>query len=191
MAETLEPGATVRGVAERHGLRPSRLSEWRRLAKDGKLILPAAAGPPGFAPVVPCDAAASGRASEATPAVATASIEIAVGTVSIRRHAGQPDRRDRPGGRIAGMIMPAHRVRILVPTRPVDVRKGHDGLAALVQSALKEDPFTGMVFVFRAKRGDRLKILFWDDEPCRAPDGVDGSRSRHRDVPHWVLSQTH
>jgi len=33
-----------------------------------------------------------------------------------------------------------------------------------VQSALKEDPFTGTVFVFRAKRADRLKILFWDDE---------------------------
>ena len=37
------------------------------------------------------------------------------------------------------MMMPAHKVRILVATRPVDVRKGHDGLAALVQSALKED----------------------------------------------------
>ena len=50
------------------------------------------------------------------------------------------------------MMMPAHKVRILVATRPVDVRKGHDGLAALVQSALQEDPFTGTVFVFRAKR---------------------------------------
>ena len=49
------------------------------------------------------------------------------------------------------MIMPSHRVRILVATQPVDFRKGHDGLAALVQSALKEDPFTGTVFVFRAK----------------------------------------
>ena len=44
------------------------------------------------------------------------------------------------------------------------LRKGHDGLAALVQSMLQEDPFTGTVFVFRAKRADRLKILFWDDE---------------------------
>lgn len=59
-------------------------------------------------------------------------------------------------------MMPSHRVRILVATRPVDFRKGHDGLAALVQSVLKEDPFTGTVFVFRAKRADRLKILFWD-----------------------------
>jgi len=59
-------------------------------------------------------------------------------------------------------MMPSHRVRILVATQPVDFRKGHDGLAALVQSVLKEDPFTGTVFLFRAKRADRLKILFWD-----------------------------
>jgi transposase len=59
-------------------------------------------------------------------------------------------------------MMPFHTVRILVATQPVDFRKGHDGLAALVQSVLKEDPFTGTVFVFRAKRADRLKILFWD-----------------------------
>ncbi|PVH27361.1 IS66 family insertion sequence element accessory protein TnpB [Pararhodobacter oceanensis] len=60
------------------------------------------------------------------------------------------------------MVMPSHRVRILVATQPVDFRKGHDGLAALAQSVLQEDPFTGTVFVFRAKRADRLKILFWD-----------------------------
>lgn len=66
------------------------------------------------------------------------------------------------------MIMPTHQVRILVATQPIDFRKGHDGLAALVQSSLKEDRFTGTVFVFRAKRADRLKMLFWDDEPCRA-----------------------
>ena len=59
-------------------------------------------------------------------------------------------------------MLPAHRVRILVATQPVDFRKGHDGLAALVQSVLDQDPFTGTVFVFRAKRADRLKILFWD-----------------------------
>ena len=41
-------------------------------------------------------------------------------------------------------------------------RKGHDGLAPLVKSVLQEDPFTGTVFVIRAKRADRLKILFWD-----------------------------
>ena len=60
------------------------------------------------------------------------------------------------------MIFPSNRVRILVATQPVDFRKGHDGLAALVQSVLRKDPFTGTVFVFRAKRADRLKLLYWD-----------------------------
>ncbi len=59
-------------------------------------------------------------------------------------------------------MIPSDRVRILVATKPVDFRKGHDGLAALVQSALKEDLFTGAVFVVRSKRMDRLKLLFWD-----------------------------
>lgn len=59
-------------------------------------------------------------------------------------------------------MMPSHTVGILVATQPIDFRKGHDGLAAQVTSVLKEDPFTGTVFLFRAKRSDRLKILFWD-----------------------------
>ena len=59
-------------------------------------------------------------------------------------------------------MTPSHKVRILVAPHPVDFRTGHDGLAAQVQSMLQEDPFTGTVVVFRAKRADRLKILFWD-----------------------------
>ncbi|RRH73407.1 IS66 family insertion sequence element accessory protein TnpB [Falsigemmobacter faecalis] len=60
------------------------------------------------------------------------------------------------------MLIPTQGVRILIATRPVDFRKGHDGLAALVQNMLREAPFTGTVFVFRSKRADRLKLLFWD-----------------------------
>src|SRR6056297_1076935 len=84
------------------------------------------------------------------------------GAAAGRGHAGRPGRRDRARARGVGMIFPTSHVRVLVATRPVDFRKGHDGLAALVQSVLKEDPFTGTVFVFRPKRADRLKILFWD-----------------------------
>ncbi len=43
------------------------------------------------------------------------------------------------------MIFPSNRVRILVATKPVDFRKGHDGLAALVKNELRKDPFTGTV----------------------------------------------
>ena len=60
------------------------------------------------------------------------------------------------------MMLPSNRVRVLVSTRPIDFRKGHDGLAALVSSVLRKDPFTGTVFVFRSRRADRLKLLYWD-----------------------------
>ena len=53
-------------------------------------------------------------------------------------------------------------IRVLVATKPVDFRKGCDGLAALVREALGQDPFSGTIFVFRSKRADRLKILAWD-----------------------------
>lgn len=52
--------------------------------------------------------------------------------------------------------------RVLVATRPIDFRKGAHSLAALAAEVLQEDPFSGVVIVFRAKRGDRLKILVWD-----------------------------
>lgn len=52
--------------------------------------------------------------------------------------------------------------RVLVATRPIDFRKGAHSLAALAADVLGEDPFSGVVIVFRAKRADRLKILVWD-----------------------------
>src|SRR6476620_10640719 len=53
-------------------------------------------------------------------------------------------------------------VRVLIATRPVDLRRGADGLAATVQSVLRQDPFCGTVFVFRSKRADRVKMLVYD-----------------------------
>ncbi len=53
-------------------------------------------------------------------------------------------------------------MRVLVATKPVDFRKGGDGLVALVRGALGEDPFSGTIFVFRSKRADRVKVLAWD-----------------------------
>ena len=52
--------------------------------------------------------------------------------------------------------------RVLLATRPVDFRKGAHGLAALASAVLGEDPFSGVVVVFRCKRADRVKILVWD-----------------------------
>jgi len=60
------------------------------------------------------------------------------------------------------VIGPTGAVRVMVATRPVDFRKGAEGLAALVREAMGADPFSGAVYVFRAKRVDRVKLVFWD-----------------------------
>jgi transposase len=55
-------------------------------------------------------------------------------------------------------------VRVYVACGVTDMRKGFDGLAALVQTALALDPYSGALFVFRGKRGDLLKALLWDGQ---------------------------
>lgn len=55
-------------------------------------------------------------------------------------------------------------VRILVCTQPADMRRSFDGLAALVREHLGADPLSGHLFVFRNRRGDRVKLLYWDED---------------------------
>ena len=51
------------------------------------------------------------------------------------------------------MILPEGPIRVWLATRPVDSRKQHDGLSAVVQTVLGRDPYSGAVFAFRSKRG--------------------------------------
>ena len=60
------------------------------------------------------------------------------------------------------MIGPSGAVRVMVATKPVDFRKGAEGLAGLVRETMRADPFSGTIYVFRAKRADRIKLIFWD-----------------------------
>jgi transposase len=55
-------------------------------------------------------------------------------------------------------------VRIWLATKPTDLRKSFDGLAELVRQQIQVDPFSGHLFVFRNKRADRVKLLYWDDD---------------------------
>ena len=55
-------------------------------------------------------------------------------------------------------------VQVWLAAGVTDLRKGFDGLSALVQLQLAEDPFSGQLFVFRGRRGDRIKVLWWDGD---------------------------
>lgn len=61
-----------------------------------------------------------------------------------------------------GMLIPPGPVRVLMATKPVDFRKGAIGLAALVKEQLGFDPFAGVIYCFRSRRADRVKLVFWD-----------------------------
>ena len=53
-------------------------------------------------------------------------------------------------------------VRVYVCTQSTDMRRSFDGLAAMAEHVLRQDPFSGHLFVFVNRRGDRLKVLWWD-----------------------------
>jgi transposase len=62
------------------------------------------------------------------------------------------------------MIQLTRHMRILVAIEPADFRKGIDGLAAVCRGHLREDPFTGTVFVFRNRRATAVKVLVYDGQ---------------------------
>jgi transposase len=62
------------------------------------------------------------------------------------------------------MIAPSGSARVWLAAGVTDMRKGFDGLAALVQEKLKRDPHSGQVFVFRGRRGDLVKLIWWDGQ---------------------------
>lgn len=53
-------------------------------------------------------------------------------------------------------------IKVYIATKPLDMRKSFDGMAALVTAQLQKDVYSGNLFVFLNKRQDRIKILYWD-----------------------------
>jgi transposase len=62
------------------------------------------------------------------------------------------------------MISPAAGARIWIAAGVTDLRRGFTGLSAAVQSVLQQDPYGGQVSVFRGRRGDLIKLLWWDGD---------------------------
>ena len=60
------------------------------------------------------------------------------------------------------MFFPESQVRIWLYTRPTDMRKSFDGLAAMVKHQLQEDPLSGQLFVFVNRRRTHMKVLYFD-----------------------------
>ena len=77
-------------------------------------------------------------------------------------------------------------LRIFLAVEPADMRKGFDGLSQLVRDRIAQDPLSGHLYVFRNRRRDRIKVLYWDRDgfalwykrlekgTFRFPEAVDG-----------------
>jgi transposase len=61
-------------------------------------------------------------------------------------------------------LAPIAGARVYLAAGATDMRKGFDGLARIVEEKLRRDPFGGQLFVFRGRRGDLIKALFWDGQ---------------------------
>jgi transposase len=80
-------------------------------------------------------------------------------------------------------------VKVWLAAGATDMRNGFDGLAALVQTQLAEDPFSGQLFVFRGKGGDRVKILWWSgDGLCLFAKRLERGRFVWPQATHGVVS---
>ena len=80
--------------------------------------------------------------------------------------------------------------RVLLATKPVDFRKGPEGLTALVRDA-GADPFSGALYVFRSKRADRVKIVWWDGTGlCLFAKRLDEDRFRWPRIEDGVVRLT-
>ncbi|MAO51990.1 IS66 family insertion sequence element accessory protein TnpB [Neopusillimonas maritima] len=62
------------------------------------------------------------------------------------------------------MIAPPFGTRIWLAAGVTDMRRGMNGLAALIQTTLAHDPFSGHIFIFRGRRGDLVKLLWWSGD---------------------------
>ena len=165
VAEAIAPGAVAADVARRHDLAPQHLWNWIRAAKEGRFALPGDEVP-AFVPIGLLEFRAGARARAGGPLYRHRDCDRSRHGAGAGRCGGGRHRSGLARGSavplMSGMLIPPGPVRVLLATKPVDFRKGMNGLAALVQEQLKADPFSGTIYCFRSKRADRVKLVFWD-----------------------------
>ncbi|XPU27128.1 IS66 family insertion sequence element accessory protein TnpB [Escherichia coli] len=157
VAASCEPGISISKLALENGINANLLFKWRQQWREGKLLLPSSESPQ-LLPVT-LDAAAEQPESLAEdPETLSISCEVTF------RHALQwqcqrkaPDSADT--GTEAMIPLPSG-TKIWLVAGITDMRNGFNGLAAKVQTALKDDPMSGHVFIFRGRSGSQVKLLW-------------------------------
>ena len=147
----------VGDVADQYGLAKTQLLSWRREAeppREGRLE-------PAFTPVVleqPVVPAGKTPSPHKLRRAGRGGIELEIDGVVVRVDRAAKRKTESaviPGAEGAAVIASPAGVKVLVATKPIDLRRGVGGLAALMRA----NPFSGVVYVFRAKRADWVKLL--------------------------------
>ena len=183
--ETLRPGVSVSTVARRHEVNANLVFGGRRLYQQGLLEPDAVINVPRLLPVQ--ISAPSATPIHTAPTSGAITITLANGH-RIELHAPiDALARSRQCLISCGSDADVHgRTRVWLVAGVTDMRKGFDGLAVLVQTQGSEESFSGQLFVFRGRRGDRVKLLWWDGDgfvPVRQAPGTGPLRLAARPGP--------
>ena len=160
MQLTLERGASVAEVARAHGVNANQVFKWRRAFERGELVEACSA----LLPV------SISHPTERAPEAGTEAPQVqeaSSGAIHIddqhrercRRGAGALD-----SGELQPVIDFPAGTRIWIAAGVTDMRRGFQGLSAQVQTVLEQQPYSGHVFIFRGRRGDIIKCLWFDGD---------------------------
>lgn len=174
--ETLVDGTSVARVARAHGVNDNQVFYWRKLYQKGRL------GGSQAAKLVPVTLTSESLPPASSTGEQSFSSPILPGKIHIElRHAqvrieGNPDPAMVRVVSVPMITLPAN-TRIWIAAGVTDLRRGFMGLSALVQTKLEQSPMSGHVFVFRGRRGDLIKLLWFDgDGLCLLAKRLDRGR---------------
>src|SRR3981081_3573131 len=161
--ETRRVGVSVSTVAQAHGVNANQVFYWRKLYEAGQLERTVAQSTGDLGARAGRLLSVSVDQGAEPPAPGAARVGVGARTGSHRGHGGC--RYVAHGVTVsARMIAPPANTQIWIAADVTDMRRGFTGLSALVQTALEQAPLSGHVFAFRGRRGDLIKLLWFDGD---------------------------
>ena len=162
---TMEAGASVAEIARAHGVNANQVFKWRRLFAKGQLSEAGARSTALLPVTITADFEEPDTAAE-VPASSVGAIHIELpGRAMLTVESGADlSTVALCSGESAPVIHLPAGTRIWLAAGVTDMRRGFDGLSAQVQTVLQQQPFSGHVFVFRGRRGDIVKCLWFDGD---------------------------
>lgn len=148
-------GAMASAVAEEFGITAGLFYKWLRAAREhGSSVDFVELLPPAKAPEKTVEKQPVSHAC----VIRLCQTELTVPSGFFARRVDRDLARDEGGP----LMIPSNSFRIYLATKPIDFRKGMDGLVAYVTNSFDLDPYDGAIWLFRSRRADRLKLIVWD-----------------------------